>query len=157
MTADDKPEGAFGHLIPELRDWNGGAGIDVDSWICCVGNFEHAIGYGRLFWPEFVAFDGCVFGPGFTESNYRNWMDSTKGDKRAVQVVMNHQHILDLFGDQALSPTRDQVVYLGRLLKDVWSAKLKRDFPGWVVVVSFPEEHCEDLLDYEITFFREPE
>ena len=44
---------------------------------------------------------------------------------------------------------------LGRLLRQMWECKLQRDFPERQVVFRFLEEDCEDLLDYEITFFQE--
>jgi len=40
-------------------------------------------------------------------------------------------------------------------LRDTWQARLNRDFPGRKIRVSFPEEHGEDLLQYEVTFFQE--
>ncbi|HSA77298.1 MAG TPA: hypothetical protein VLG72_00365 [Nitrospirota bacterium] len=43
----------FNKLIPELSDWNNGKGIDVVSWIGCVGDFQKAIGYSVMFWPHF--------------------------------------------------------------------------------------------------------
>jgi hypothetical protein len=46
---------------------------------------------------------------------------------------------------------------LGRLLKEMWQAKVDRDFPGRGVVVSFPENAGDDLLGYEITVFRAPQ
>ncbi len=137
-------------LVPETRDWNGGSGIDLDSWIACVGSVEYAIGYGELFWPEFAELDGCVFFAGVTEAGYRGFMEQTGGDKRAVEAVLNHRHILDLFA--GAQPSREQVVYLGRLLREVWAAKLARDFPDRRFVVSFPEEECESLLDFEVSF-----
>jgi hypothetical protein len=142
-------------LIPETREWNGGRGIDLEAWIGCVGNFEHAIGYGELFWPEFAEQDGCVFFAGFSKESHRGFIQQTGGDRQAVEAVMNHRHILDLFCCPELEPTREQVVYLGRLLKEMWTAKLQRDFPGRRFVVAFPEERSENLLDYEITFFQE--
>jgi len=139
-------------LVPETRDWNGGSGIDIAVWIGCISSIEYAIGYGELFWPEFAELDGCVFFAGVTEAGYRGFMEQTGGDKRAVEAVLNHRHILDLFS--GAQPTREQVVYFGRLLREVWAAKLARDFPGRRFVVSFPEEGCEGLLDYEVSFFQ---
>src|SRR4051812_43508322 len=112
-------------LIPETRDWNNGSGIDIRSWIRCVGSIEHAIGYGELFWPEFTELDGCVFFASVTEEGYRGFMQGAGGNKRAVEAVMNHRHVLDLFVSE---PSREQVVYLGRLLREMWAAKLARDF-----------------------------
>ncbi|MCI0642767.1 MAG: hypothetical protein L0Y72_27465 [Gemmataceae bacterium] len=142
-------------LIPETRAWNGGNGIDLADWIGCVGSFEHAIAYGELFWPDFVEHDGCVFFAGFSEESYRGFMQQTNGNRQAVEAVMNHRHILDLFSRPELSPTREQVVYLGRLLKEMWAAKLHRDFPGRQFVVSFDEGPSGNLLDYEVTFFQD--
>ena len=142
-------------LIPETRAWNDGRGIDLDAWIGCVGSFEHAIAYGELFWPDFTEHDGCVFFAGFSEESYQGFMEQTSGNRQAVEAVMNHRHILDLFRRPELEPTRAQVVYLGRLLKEMWAAKLQRDFPGKRFVVSFSEEDLEDLLDYQVTFFQE--
>lgn len=139
-------------LVPETRDWNGGRGISVADWIGCVGSVEHAIGYGELFWPEFAELDGCVFFADVTEAGYRGFMQQTGGDKQAVEAVLNHRHILDLFSGS--EPTREQVVYLGRLLREVWAAKLARDFPDRRFVVSFPEEGRESLLDYEVSFYQ---
>ena len=139
-------------LVPETRDWNGGSGINVADWIGCIGSVEHAIGYGELFWPEFAEMDGCVFFAGVTKGGYLAFMQQTGGDKRAVESVLNHRHILDLFS--VAQPTREQVVYLGRLLQEVWAAKLARDFPDRRFVVSFPEDEFEGLRDYEVSFYQ---
>jgi hypothetical protein len=140
-------------LIPETREWTAGRGIDLASWACGVGGAEQAIGFGELFWPEFVEHDGCIFfADAFDPDNYRGFMASTGGDRRAVEAVMNHRHVLDLFPGH--SPTREQVVYLGRLLREMWAVKLRQDFPDRPIVVRFPEDGCEDLLDYEVSFYQ---
>jgi hypothetical protein len=143
-----------GELVPELNDWNVGKGIGLADWITCVGNFEHALGYSALFWPRFCEHDGCVFcADGFTVDNYNTWLDGGRRDRKAVQSVMNHVHIVDLFPNVTSDPTRAQVVRLGRVLREMFSAKLAQDFPSKKVEVHFYEEDCEDLLDYQLTFF----
>ncbi|MDY3557772.1 hypothetical protein R5W23_003037 [Gemmata sp. JC673] len=141
-------------LVPETQQWNGGHGIDLLTWFGCVGSIEHAIAYGELFWPDFVEYDGCVLFAGFNEASYRGFMSQTGDDRRAVEAVMNHRHIIDIFSGSGQEPTRHQVVYLGRLLREMWTAKLRQNFPTKTVVVSFPEEPSERLLDYEITFYQ---
>jgi hypothetical protein len=37
----------------ELRAWNNGNGIDLESWVGCQGNFRLAVGYTTVFWPRF--------------------------------------------------------------------------------------------------------
>jgi hypothetical protein len=144
----------FKELLPQLRThW---AANDIDQWIGIEGNHEHLVGYGRIFWPDFLEHDGCIFWRNrFTEENYKGFMAQTKGNKTAVEAVMNHEHILDIFPNPPNKPSREIVLYVGRLLKEIWQAKLDREFPGRRIKVSFPEEFSEDLLYYEITFFQE--
>jgi hypothetical protein len=67
---------------------------------------------------------------------------------------MNHRHIVDLLPEAVESPTHSLVIVFGQLLRDVWDAKLKRDFPTRRFCVSFPLEANKNLADYEITFYQ---
>jgi hypothetical protein len=150
------PEVDFTKLIPELKNWKaGGKVINPEEWISAIGNYEHLVAYSRILWPDFVEHDDCVFRAGVTDEIYSGFMAKTKGDKTSVEAVMNHRHVLDLFCTADPEPTREVVLYVGRLLRDTWQAKLNRDFPGRKIRVSFPEDYCEDLLQYELTFFQE--
>jgi len=149
---------SFDGMIPELPHWNDGQGIDVDDWIGAIGRHDHAIGYSRVFWPEFVLHDGCLLRAGFSPVSYAAFLEKADGDRRAVEAVMNHQHIADMLMGQfnnGEAVTREQVVYVGRVLKEMWAAKLARDFPELRVVVSFSEEDCDEILDYQITVYQE--
>jgi hypothetical protein len=147
----------FDALIPELPHWNNGAGISIDAWIACIGRHDHAIGYSRVFWPEFVLHEGCLLRAGFSKESFDGFMEQCGGNRRAVEVVMNHEHVANvLMGlqNEGLRPTREQILYLGRVLRDMWQARLRRDFPQLDIVLSFPEEHQDDLDAYEITVFQ---
>ncbi|HZF10938.1 MAG TPA: hypothetical protein VFE33_19285 [Thermoanaerobaculia bacterium] len=144
-------------LIPELPLWNEGSGISMKDWIACVGSFEHAIGYSRLFWPEFVEREGCIVWPGADAPLLQHWKEHLHGDLQKVERVVNHRHIADLFADPDLDPTRAQLRYLGRVLREIWQVKLDHDFPDRHVRVVFNDtEEDIDLLDYQITFFQDP-
>lgn len=144
----------FNAWIPELALWNNGAGIDVDSWISCVGSHQHAAAYARLFWPEFVLHEDCVLFAGFRKEDFGGFMESTRGDRKATEAVMNHRHITDLFPYSKPEPPRELLIYVGRMLKEMWSAKLRRDFPDRPIHVDFFEDAREDL-DFEITVYQE--
>ena len=152
----DRNDIDFAKLIPELPAWNNGGGISVEAWVGCSGSFELAIGYSRLFWPDFVEHDGCVFFADVSAESYRGFFEQCKGDRRGVEAVLNHRHVFDYFSHAGGSATEEQIVYLGRVLKDVWETKLARDFPGRRFVVSFPEGPFDNLIDYEITFWQVP-
>ncbi|MBC8108870.1 MAG: hypothetical protein H7Z14_19960 [Anaerolineae bacterium] len=144
----------FVRLIPELQAWNNGHGISVEAWIGCVGRSELAIGYGRLFWPEFVEHDGCVLFAGFSSDSFRAFMEQRDGNRRDVEIVMNHRHVSDYFSRAGGSATAEQLIYLGRLLRDIWQTKLAHDFPDRSFVVHFADGPFEDLNDYEVTFWQ---
>jgi hypothetical protein len=144
-------------LIPEIRAWeeHNKHAFDPADWIECIGSFEHAIGYAWLFWPSFVVHDDCILGEGFAEDTYRGFLDQAKGDKSAVEAVMNHVHIAEMFSASDKRPTPQQLQWLGERLRDMWDAKLKRDFPEKNVKVSFhvPEDPAK-LREYELTAFQ---
>ena len=144
----------FGKLIPELQFWNNGRGVSVEAWVGAKGNFELAVGYSTLFWPKFIEFDGCIFFSDFSEESYRSFMDQCNGDRQSVEMVVNHRHVFDYFSHTGGLATLDQILYLGRVMKDILQAKLARDFPGRTFVVTFSEETAESLDDYEVTFHQ---
>jgi hypothetical protein len=145
----------FDKLIPEMKDWNNGNGIDIDSWVGCMANHKFLVGCARILWPNFVEHDGCVLlGDSVDEANYNAFLKNSNGNKTTVEATMNHWHIFDLFATER--PTRELVLYVGRKMKEIWQVKLQNDFPGRKITVWFPEEdNLEDLEQYQLTFFQE--
>ena len=155
MRSDER-ERMF-RLIPEARAFEWVDDLSPVGWLANVGSLGHAIAYAELFWPSFVERDGCILLTGrFDQASLQRWMAAAGGDKRAVESVINHTHILDLFVKYEIEPTREQVVWLGRVLREMWQAKVDRAFPGRGVIVSFPEDAGDDLLGYKITVFQAP-
>jgi hypothetical protein len=142
-------------LIPELRQWNDGRGISLDAWTSCIARYDHAVGYATIFWPDFVLYDGCVLLCEPDPASYRDWMAHCGGNKTAVEQVMNHRHIADIFINSEIAPTKELVVHIGRLLKDMWQCRLRRDFPDRLIKVEFYEDGSDDLLQYHVTVFHE--
>jgi hypothetical protein len=142
-------------LIPEAREFDWVSDLTPAGWLYQTGSIGQAIAYAALLWPAFVEYDGCVLlADRLDPANFRDWMGSTKGDRRAVEAVLNHTHIADLFCPGGVEPTREQVVHLGRALRDMWAAKLALDFPGRRFAVTFPEDGCDALVDYQVTFHQ---
>ena len=140
-----------------MKDWNNGKGIDIDSWIQCMANHKILVGCARILWPEFIEREGCIFLGGSLanqDENYDGWVKRAREDRKAAEATANHMHILHLFATER--PTRDLVLYVGRLLKEIWKVKLDRDFPDRRITVFFPEQDDLELEDYELTFFQEP-
>lgn len=160
----------FEKLIPELKDWDldcqGAESTKavlgqklrippIDYWTSANARFDYFVMYARMIWPEFVEHDDCIFlAKDFSPESYRKWRKQL--DKTRTEAMLNHRHITDLFLNSSFKPNLEIVTWIGRYLKEVWTEKLKRDFPDRRFVVSFPEEpHTpDDLVSYEITFFQ---
>jgi hypothetical protein len=150
----DVHNSAFDDLIPELTDWNNGQRVNILTWLHAVGDYKQAIAYGELYWPTFVEHDGCVFRASIDDEVYRTFLEQTGGDKSSTEMVINHIHIIDLFASSDSTPTLNQALHLGRLIKAMWAAKLIVDYPGRAMIVSFSEDDFDSLLDLEVTFFQ---
>jgi hypothetical protein len=140
-------------LIPELKNWNGSAGIDVKSWIGCVGNYQLAIGYSTIFRPRFVAFENYVLREGFSVEGLRECEKSYSFERRTIEGLLNHLHIADIHAS-ADDITKDQVVYLGRTLRDIYRLKLQAQFSDRQFEVIFEGGDFEALHDYQLTFYQ---
>lgn len=158
----------FNKLIPDLKDWNNGAGASIDAWLGFHITAPLAIAHSTLFWPEFIEYKGCVFSDRnqvnefkFLKESFSEWDKAFKGDKTRIEAMMNHRHILDILGSPDINtnlgkphPTKEQVLFLGRALKEIWECKLKRDFPKRKFIVEFYEKNIKKIQDYELTFYQ---
>lgn len=147
-------------LVPDLKDWKkeNGDKFDLQDWIACKGNIRLAIGYSVIFWPDFVEFNDCVFIKShFSQDNYEEWTKSDSVENyRQIEGVINHIHILDLFAwEKQEEINYDQVIYLGKILRNIYDLKLKADFPEKQFMVTFNDDlKTDDLIDYQLTFYQ---
>lgn len=144
----------FDALIPGLRDWNDGAGIDPRGWAECIGNYPLAIGYSLIFWPRFVRFEKYVLREGFSESSLRGFEAHTGVHRTSVEWVMNHVHMTDIHLNAEEEPNEAQLRYLGRILKEIHEVKLRSDFPDLRFEVEFNDEPGLDPVDYQMSFYQ---
>jgi hypothetical protein len=142
-------------MLPELAEWNNGDGIDLEPWVACSGNFRLAIGYSTVFWPRFVLFEDYTLREGFSVESLRQFEEQQKCDKRSVEAVLNHLHIADIQHYGCEDITVQRVVFLGRILKEIYIAKLAWQFPDRPCEVTFYEpDDRTDLNGFEITFWQ---
>jgi hypothetical protein len=142
-------------MIAELGQWNNGAGIDLESWVGCRGSFSLAVGYANVFWPSFVKHENYLLRSGFSEDAIRGFEKQTNSEREAVEIVMNHFHLADLQHSECEDISSDKLLNLGKVLKQIYEAKLMHDFPEIPCTVSFSvPEDPDDFLGYELTFWQ---
>lgn len=141
-------------LIPELKTWN--PSQTPEGLAACEGRYPLAIGYLSVFWPSFVEHDGMVFrGETVDEASLSSWLATTRGDKQSVEATLNHLHVLDIQHPGTwLDATEAQIKFIGQTLKEMWAAKLARDFPTKQFVVELIEGSSEKLVDYQVVFYQ---
>lgn len=142
----------FDALIPELKDWDNGSGIDPLGWAECVGNYPLAVGYSLIFWPRFVRFEKYVLREDFSESSLRGFEAQAGAHRTSVEWVMNHVHMADIHCN--VEANEAQLRYLGRILKEIHEVKLRSDFPDLCFEVEFNDAPGLDPIDYQLSFWQ---
>lgn len=139
----------------DLGSWNNGSGIDLESWVGCAGNFSLAVGYAAIFWPEFTEFEGYILPKGFSEASLRGFEGRDGSTRKSVEWVMNHRHLQDIQHLSCEDISKDKLIRLGTVLKEIYEAKLQWQFPERPCVVEFfvPDD-ADDYSQYQISFWQ---
>jgi hypothetical protein len=147
----DTPES----MVAELGAWNGGLGVDLETWIACEGRFALAVGYAAMFWPSFVHFDGYILPDGFSEESLRGFERRLNATRKSTESVMNHFHPDGIQYGGCKDISKDKLLLLGRVLKEIYEVKLLWQFPEHPCVVEFfvPDDE-DDLGAYQLSFWQ---
>ena len=138
----------------ELGAWNNGAGIGLEAWVGCEGRFALAVGYATIFWPEFVEFDGYILRKGFSEKSLRGSEKQEGSSRKSVEWLMNHLHLEDIQHLGCADISRDKLIFLGNLLKEIYQAKLQWQFPDRPCTVELHIPEGNDFEDYQLSFWQ---
>lgn len=146
----DTPES----MKAELAAWNNGDGIDLDTWVANEGNFSLAVGYASIFWPAFTLFEDYILPSGFSVDVLRDFERGQRG-RQSVEWVMNHLHIADIQHWGCADRSKDKLIVLGNVLKEIYEAKLRWQFPNRPCTVEFfvPDDP-DDLTEYQVSFWQ---
>lgn len=107
--------------------------FDLDAWT--------ALAFAQVVVPSWVEERGCVIlARQYDAASFQTWWESTDGDRRAVEAVLNHVHLWDLL------PNTDETDYvslwnLGELMVSSWAQSLERSFPEQTFTVTLDDEY----------------
>jgi hypothetical protein len=137
-------------LIPDLSPE---LGIE-----CYITNFipiRHVLAVSKFLWPDFFIVENIVI---LEESrnSYINFQSKVHADPAGVESALNHRHLMDIFElpPHHPTPTYAQILAIGRLLKEMWTAKLRQDFPTRTFTVDFPENFNLEIDNPSISFWQ---
>lgn len=126
----------------QVNDFFGpGVTIDLRGFIQANVSVAEAFAVAKILYPEFVEYRDGIFLKDFFESSAVDvWLDKLK-NMRAVESVVNHVHLWDIFSPASAEDNRGLVDLL-ELMNTSWPALLLNTFPG---------------REFEITATNDPE
>lgn len=127
----------------------------IAAWVAVAGNsrpllgyireqvpFPHAFAVARLLWPRFIESRGCVFVKDISSvESLDQWWSELGGDIPAVESMLNHLHLWDLFDDSDSDVGEGNAVVeaslreFAELIAETWRLALSIEFPGRRFVV----------------------
>ena len=84
------------------------------------------------------------------------WFENQPGSTpKSVELILNHLHLADLHYHDDDNLSADKMLFIGGIMEEMWSAKLRDDFPDQPCTVEFyvPDDP-EELQDYQISFWQ---
>jgi hypothetical protein len=155
IRTSDLPYQTPKSMTDELGAWNNGAGIPLETWAECEGNYKLAVGYAALLWPRFEAVGKYILVEGASKENIEGFENQPGSTPKGVEWTLNHWHLADLHVHDDDNLSADKLLFVGNIVKEMWEAKLRNQFPDRPCAVEFyvPEDP-EELWEYQISFWQ---
>ncbi|NWC24818.1 hypothetical protein HYE76_00005 [Pseudomonas tolaasii] len=110
--------------------WSDQSELDESSFISDVVHPEDVLLFSKVLFPDFVCHESGVFLESrFTPEAFSEWMEGCDNDVAAVEKLLNHVHLYDVFG--GCRDRVDDAVYeqLCRIVAQSWRMVLLSQFP----------------------------
>lgn len=111
---------------------------------------------GDLLFPKVIEHSGCLFlEDHFTEDHFRTWHHELKGDLTAIESLINHVHVYDVFDKASLDTPEWVFEEAAQLLFRSWKMFFEASYPAWNIVV----EYWSSEVEYgpTLSFYRKRE
>ena len=152
QRSGDQDVTTLSELLPELREWNNGKGIEPLDYVYVRATSEMTIALASLFWPEFATFEGYVLRTGFNLDNVRN-NERAGWTRSQVEAAASFFDVGGLFGQEpGTKLLSKRIDFIGGCLVQTYCAKLATEFPGRKFNVRLVDKE----EDFYLTFFQEP-
>jgi hypothetical protein len=132
------------HAAADTRNFN------VLDFISAFGDPLHALAYSKLFWPDFIEFEGMVF----LKEQVEDDEDRSKiraaiakyPTRKEVEQSFNQFMIPDTFFGAGLGTTNDnENLWLAERMVEMWQSRLAKLFPDRTLIVELElPEHSQE-------------
>lgn len=123
-------------MIKRYMNWKGESDLSIYDYISNNIHPEDLLVFYDLLLPTLVErFDCIFFEDKYNQSTFERWNTELKGDKVAIEKVLNHVHVYDIFGN--CQDEIEDVVYekIAFLLQKIWKYHFKDSYPEKNIVV----------------------
>jgi len=140
--------------LNKYQDWKSSldSSADLNIWDYIDYNIhpEDVLILSELFFPKFIEIDDCIFFEfRFDENTYQTWRLNFGNDRRAIEAMINHVHIYDIFSH--CEPDIEDSVFdrLAQVLQNAWSMYFQKVFPDKKIEI----EYVSGEQDYGPTLY----
>lgn len=152
-----------GRVLPGFfRRWRAGwkdEGLGPGNYLDFEGGLRFVLVAAWLFCPETVEYRGGVFLKDRFESGaVDGWFAELGGDRRRVELVVNHVELWDVFANTPLTDDDrlgEELPQLALALGECWQGVLSARFPGREVTVEVSDEE-DGSYGPTVTFSTSP-
>ncbi|MEM8860113.1 MAG: hypothetical protein AAGD96_17415 [Chloroflexota bacterium] len=110
--------------------------------------------YLQHCWPQFLHRQGCIVLGDVKGKDLAEMLYITQNSKASVETQLNRRRLIQLLPANAPVSVAE-LTQIGTMLKEMWQAKLRKDFPNKSFSVIFTEGKTGlDVENFEITFFQ---
>jgi hypothetical protein len=145
--------------IREIRSTWTGAGVESTglwTYLNFKGSVQLPYGFASLFWPDFVDAGGAmILAEKYSKESFDSWYQHFDGDLTAIEKMMNHVHVEDLFMNGPSDDDLDDGVWntVLTVLESCWRAAATERFPSEPVVVETWDP--EDGSTLQLVIYRQ--
>ncbi|MFK3774463.1 hypothetical protein [Pseudomonas sp. NPDC089406] len=117
--------------------WADPSTVDILGYVSEVCHPEDCLVFCRLLLPDFTVAKGGVFlSDKYSEEGVEAWIRHLDGDMRAVERVVNHTHMYDVFA--CCKDDVEDIIYLqlAEIIAVSWRLVLKQKIPDRDFIVN---------------------
>ncbi|WP_273839493.1 hypothetical protein [Providencia rettgeri] len=135
------------------NEWASPNDIEINDYISDCCNPEDILCSIKLLIPEFLDVDGCILlSDRYEKNNFEEWKKQFGSDLSAIEKMLNHVHVYDLFTG-SLDKTSDSVfLQLCKIMQCTWEMSLKKAFPTKEFLVEL--HNSESDYGPSLTFYQ---
>jgi hypothetical protein len=143
-------------MFPKFRRWQQefqNESLTLWDYVTAKADIEIVGAAATLFWPTVIDREGCIILQNqIRESAFAQWRDYYQGDIPAIERMMNHVHLVDLFVNSYDQESLTTLDFIGQIMARCWRSALHEQFPA----LQFEVEYAANLEDDgpTITFFQ---